>query len=292
MATPPVRILRHLPWQALAGASSTLALIVVLLVAPGGVHAATVFDSLRTPGQAGFIAAHRGGVGAPENTLVAMRQALTGPAAFVETDVQLTSDGVPVLMHDWTLDRTTDGTGPVWAHTFAELGRLDAGSWFDSAFEGVRVPSLAEFLALLAPSSKEAIIELKGSWNRQQVQEFAELVSDAGLESRVIVASFSLTTLEYLRDVAVDIPRAIITHQVVGDPAILAAACGAVAIVTSRTFLDRDPGAVGRIHEAGLGVLAYTLNGESTWASALALGVDGFITDQTADLGTWLNAAH
>jgi glycerophosphoryl diester phosphodiesterase len=59
--------------------------------------------------------------------------------------------------------------------------------------------------------------------------------------------------------------------------------------VTSRSFLQRDPGAVDRIHAAGLGVLAYTLNGADTWAGALALGVDGFITDRTAELGSWLD---
>ncbi len=278
----------HLPWQALAATASTLTMIVALLAAPGHEYAAGAFETLREPGQAGFIAAHRGGAAAPENTLPAVRLALDGPAAFVETDVQLTSDGVPVLMHDWTLDRTTDGTGPVWAHTYGQVSRLDAGSWFDPEFAEVRVPTLAQFLALLAPSGKEALVELKGSWNREQLIGIADQIYGYGLEGRVILVSFSLTTLQYLREVANDVPRAIITREVVGDPAVLAAACGAVAIVTSRGFIEDDPGAVDRMHAAGLGVLAYTLNGEEGWATALALGVDGFITDETAALGDWL----
>lgn len=279
--------MRHLPWQALVTAVSSLTLVLVLVTAPG-MRATAVFDSLRSPGQAGFIAAHRGGVEAPENTLAAMRLALAGPAEFVETDVQLTADGIPVLMHDWTVDRTTDGTGPVWRYTFEQLSKLDAGSWFSQDFEGVRVPSLAQFLAMLAPSGKQAILELKGSWNSSQVQDVADLLYGAALEDRVILASFSLTTLQALQAVAQDIPRALIAHRVTGDPAVLAAACGAVAIITSRSFLERDPGAVDRIHAAGLGVLAYTLNREELWEQALALGVDGFITDDIAGLGDWL----
>ena len=141
---------------------------------------------------------------------------------------------------------------------------------------------------MLAPSGKEALVELKGSWNREQLLGVADQIYGYGLEGRVILVSFSLTTLQYLREVANDVPRAIITKEVVGDPAVLAAACGAVAIVTSRGFLEEDPGAVDRMHAAGLGVLAYTLNGEEGWATALALGVDGFITDETAALGDWL----
>lgn len=288
MATRTPGILGRLPWHTLAAAGSTVLLIAVLVIAPAGTRAAAVFQTLRAPGEAGFIAGHRGGVDAPENTLGAMRQALRGPAEFVETDVQLTADGVPVLMHDWLVDRTTNGTGPVWAHTFEELRQLDAGSWYGPEFAGERVPSLEEFLQLLAPSAKKAILELKGSWTAQQVGAIADALRAAAVQDRVILASFSLTTLQHLQDRANEVPRAIITRKVVGDPAVLAAACGAIAIVTSRSFLERDPAAVDRIHAAGLGVLAYTLNREDTWAGALALGVDGIITDHTADLGTWL----
>lgn len=277
------------PYRTLTAVGSTVALVLTLLVAPGTGPAAGAFQSLRAPGEAGFIAAHRGGAEAPENTLEAMRLAIDGPAAFVETDVQLTSDGVPVLMHDWTIDRTTDGTGPLWAHTWQEVQRLDAGSWFGPEFAGARVPSLEQFLAVLAPSGKQALLELKGSWTRAQVRTVLDLLADAGVEHRVVLASFSLTTLQYLRDAADHIPRAIISRKVSGDPAVLAAACGAIAIITSRAFLVGDPGAVDRIHAAGLGVLAYTLNNEDSWTVALSLGVDGFITDQSAGLRTWLS---
>lgn len=270
--------------------SAVILLVIVLVIAPGTVHSATPFESLRAPGQAGFIAAHRGGGEAPENTLASLRVALAGPAAYVETDIQLTSDGVAVLMHDWTVDRTTDGSGPVWSYTFDELSKLDAGSWFSQDYEGLRVPTLAQFLTMLAPSGKDAIIELKGAWNLAQVEGVTDQLEATGLGDRVILASFSLTTLQNLRNAAPGIPRAIIDHAVTGNPADLAEACGAVAIITSRAFLESDPEAVERIHAAGIGVLAYTLNKADAWEQALALGVDGFITDDSVALDDWLGA--
>ena len=277
------------PWQAAVAGASVLALVLgVVLAAPSTVQAAGALSSFRAPGEAGFVAGHRGGSGAPENTLPAMRFALAGPAAFVETDLQLTADGVPVLMHDWTVDRTTNGSGPVWSMTFAQLQELDAGSWAGEAYENTRVPSFEQFLGVFRPSTKQAILELKGTWNATQVAGLAASVREFGVQDRVIFASFDLVSLQNLAAVAPDLARAIIVRQVIGDPAILAGACGALAIVTSERFIRRDPDAVGRIHAAGIGVLLYTLNDEDTWRTAIDLGVDGIITDHPGELGTWL----
>jgi glycerophosphoryl diester phosphodiesterase len=279
------------PWQGtIAGASALVLVIGAMLAAPSSVQAAGALSSFKAPGEAGFVAGHRGGTAAPENTLPAMRYALAGPAAFLEVDLQLTADDVPVLMHDWTVDRTTNGTGPVWSMTFAELQLLDAGSWVAEAYRNTRVPSFEQFLELFRPSTKQAILELKGSWNAAQVAGLAASIYQHGVQDRVIFASFDLVSLQNLAAVAPDIARAIITREVVGDPAILAAACGALAIVTSARFIQRDPDAVDRIHAAGLGVLLYTLNDEDSWRAAVDLGVDGMITDLPSELGTWLAA--
>src|SRR5687767_1571186 len=107
--------------RALAAAAATIALVLVVLVSPDAarVQAADVFEFLRAPGEAAFIASHRGDQdGAPENTLPAFELALASGAEFIETDLQLTADGVPVLLHDWTVDRTADGSGPVWNLTW------------------------------------------------------------------------------------------------------------------------------------------------------------------------------
>src|SRR5438132_10493520 len=83
----------------------------------------------------------------PENTLIAFARAAALGAHMVELDVQLTRDGAVVVMHDWTLERTTDGSGAVCDRTLAEIRGLDAGAWFGSAFRGTRVPTLAEVLS-------------------------------------------------------------------------------------------------------------------------------------------------
>lgn len=140
---------------------------------------------------------HRGASrAAPENTLASLRKAALMGADRLEFDVQLTLDEVPVLLHDDTLDRTTDGSGPVWHRTLAEVKRLDAGSWFDASFAGEPVPSLAEALALVKEFGVGAVIESKQPgppWSdprHKLVQRMAEEVRAAGLEEQVVLISF------------------------------------------------------------------------------------------------------
>lgn len=282
--------LRWLPGlgQPVLAAVGALVLVLVLVLTPAGAPEANTFSTLRQPGDQPYVAGHRGDArGGPENTLPALQAVLDSPAEFVETDVQLTADGVPVLIHDWTLDRTTDGTGPIWASTWDEISALDAGSWAGAKYAGLGVPHLAEFLGILKPSDKHAIVELKGSWTAQQVTIVTTLIQEWDLSQRVVLASFDLMTLQAAQTVAPTIQRVIISREVNGDPAILAQACGAVGIVTSISFAQRVPDVVDRIHAAGLGVMLYTLNDATSWSEAISLGVDGIITDTPADLGAW-----
>jgi glycerophosphoryl diester phosphodiesterase len=277
--------------RAAAAAAAALALVLVILLSPDAtrVEAVDMFDTLNAPGGASFVASHRGDKqGAPENTLPAFELALESDAEFIETDLQLTSDGVPVLMHDFMLDRTTDGAGPVWAASWEEVSALDAGSWFDPAFVGTEVPRLQDLLRLVAPTEKRVILELKGSWNDEQLVPVVDEIRANGLAHRVMIAGFDLESLSAARRVGAEIQRVIIIRAVVGDPAVLAATCGAVAIVTSKQFILDDPDAVERIHDAGLGVMIYTLNSAKTWAEAIGLGVDGIITDKPLELDDWL----
>lgn len=108
------------------------------------------------------IIGHRGAAAtAPENTLAGLRRAHRLGAAWVEFDVKLTADGRCILMHDDTLDRTTNGSGPVAAASYDEIRQLDAGSWFDGGFAGEKVPSLEEAFALCDSLSLGCNIEIK-----------------------------------------------------------------------------------------------------------------------------------
>ena len=269
--------------------AAALVLLIVLSASPARVHAESVFGTLRSPGQPALIAGHRGDrSSAPENTLPALQGALDSTMDFVETDLQLTADGVVVLIHDETVDRTTNGTGAVADLTFAEIRALDAGTWYSAQFAGVTVPSLDEFLGVFSSSSKQALLELKGFWTVDQVRLVANQINASGTQNRVTFASFDFTTIMNLHTAAPSIPRVIIQRMLPADPVGLAEHFHAIAILTSPASIEADPHAVAAMHEAGLGLLLYTLNSKQRWSEALALGVDGIITDTPSILDEWL----
>lgn len=285
--------IQPVPRLLVAGAA-TAAIVLVLILAPGvqRASAAHLFGSLREPGEPGFIAAHRGDrVDAPENTIAAYRAALESGSTFLETDVQLTADGVPVLMHDATVDRTTNGHGKVRDYRVDALRSLDAGSWFDPAFAGERVPLLDEFLDLLVDSpGVHAFVELKYAWTPDQVRSILTAIYVRGVHDRIVFAAFSPRTLTSLADAAPGIPRAILRTELPEDPVAVATHYGAVAFLTRPSALEQRPEALDELHDAGLGLVLYTLNTEKRWSAALALGVDGMITDAPSALDSWIAA--
>lgn len=279
--------------RGLIASAITLGLVLVLVLGPAATRssAASMFGTLRAPGEAALIAGHRGDRSvAPENTVAAFEAAIAGTMIFVETDVRLSADGIPVLIHDETVDRTTDGTGRVADLTLAQLTALDAGSWYGAAHAGARIPTLDQFLALLADSRKKALIELKGIWTAESAAVIDAMLSERGVRSRVVLASFEPQTLQALQAAASGVPRVLISRDLPADPVAEAARFGAIALVTNPAALERDPAAVDRMHAAGLGVLLYTLNKKQSWGDALALGVDGIITDKPSTLDGWLAA--
>jgi glycerophosphoryl diester phosphodiesterase len=279
------------PMRPLIAVVTTLLLVLGIVLSPqvSGVYASNVFGALRTPGDPAFVAGHRGDrSSAPENTIVSLQAALDSTLEFAETDVQLTADGVPVLMHDPTVDRTTDGTGPVGDFTLERLRTLDAGSWYSPAFAGVRVPTLEEFLVIFAGSNKKVLLELKDFWSKAEVSVATDLVYTAGVQDRVTFTTKNFTTLRNIEAVAPGFPRAIIMRLLPAEPVRLAQFYGAIAILTSLESLERNPQAVELMHAAGLGILLYTLNSEKRWSEALAFGVDGIVTDKPSSLDKWL----
>jgi glycerophosphoryl diester phosphodiesterase len=271
----------------------TLSFVLVFVLGPSAnkSHATNMFGSLRQPGDPALIAGHRGDrSAAPENTLPALQGALDGSMVYVETDIRLTADGIPVLIHDATVDRTTNGSGKVADFTLAELQKLDAGSWFAKAYAGLRVPTLESFLALLAESNKKAMLELKGDWTEESLLAVSSLVESQRLHRRVVLASFSTDTLTALQVAVPELPRMVIIRDLPEDPVALTLEFEAIGIVTSPPSVEADPAVVDQIHRAGLGILLYTLNKKQSWRSALSLGVDGIITDKPSALDSWLAA--
>lgn len=141
--------------------------------------------------------AHRGWSGkAPENTMAAVRLALAEPAIqAMEIDVQLSSDGVPVLIHDFTLGRTTNGKGLVKDHTLEQLRELDAGSWLDERFTGERIPTLDEVLQAVKGRCT-LNIELKATSDMYPgiAEKVLALLEQHDMKQEVYITSRLLTT--------------------------------------------------------------------------------------------------
>lgn len=238
------------------------------------------------------VVAHRGNsAAAPENTLAAIASAVACGADSVELDVQLTLDGVPVVIHDDTLDRTTDGSGPVSATAAAEVTALDAGAWFGQQFADERVPLLTDVLDLLAAAGDvELLLELKGPWDTDDVRQVAAAVVDRGLAERVVAQSFSVATVEVLARVAPVLRRGLLVADAGDDLLELCRPLGTSAWNPHGPALRARPELVARAQAAGLTVTPWTLNDPEEWAAARALGVDGIITDRPADLLAWAAA--
>ena len=145
--------------------------------------------------------AHRGySATAPENTIPAYALALENGFKYVECDISLTSDGVPMLLHDATIDRTSNGSGTLSQMTYNEVRQYDFGSWKSSAYSGTVIPTLEEFLEYCAENSLHPYLELKqnGNYTSTQVEEIVEMVEDCGLKDKSTYISFSLTYLGYV----------------------------------------------------------------------------------------------
>lgn len=277
--------------RALFAALTTMALVLTFVLNPDAalVYASNMLGALRAPGEPAFIAGHRGDRAYfPENTIPALQGVLDSDFDFVETDIQMSADGVPVLMHDLTVERTTNGAGTVTELSLAELKSLDAGSWYGPEFAYTEVPTLDEFLAIFQDSKKKALLELKGIWTEDQVRVVTALIYARGVQNRVIFQSFEFETLEALQKAASLIPRVLIQRYLFTDAVALANSFGAIAILTSASSLESDPGLVERLHEAELGIILYTLNKKQSWSHALELGVDGIITDKPRSLNKWI----
>lgn len=268
---------------------ATLSLIIAFLGAtPARVSATEMLGATRAAGDEAFIASHRGGgATAPENTLPAISAALAAGFDYVEVDVALTADRQPVLMHDATVDRTTDGHGPLAALTLTQVQSLDAGSWFDADYAGTRVPTFAEFLDVLSASGHRAIVELKGEWDAAAVEAAVGEVTARNLERRVAVSSFDARTLAMVGTASTVLPRLFILRHLPQDVVRAATEASVRGLIVHRRAVLERPDVVDELHAAGIRVVVYTLNSDTQWDEVTALGVDGIVTDDPATLSTW-----
>lgn len=226
-----------------------------------------------------FLWAHRGASGrAPENTLAAFRAALEDGADGIELDVHLSRDGVPVVIHDATLDRTTSGRGTVAARDLQELQQLDAGSWFGPAFAGEGLPTLEEVFAW-AGDRLILNVEIKDTAAGQAVltlHRFHPAVP-------VLVSSFDHRLLAQLRRQDATLPLAFLCESRFWHRALArAVAAGARSFHPRADRTSRQ--LVRACHRQGLRVYPWTVDGPEQARMLLRKGVDGFFSNRVGQL--------
>lgn len=247
---------------------------------------AELMPSLYNDNQDGFvIIAHRGASAyAPENTLVAVQMAMDMRAEMVEVDILLSKDGVPVLLHDPSLDRTTSGQGLVTDLTLEELKKLDAGSWFSEEFKGETIPTVEELLELVK-GKMSVNLEIKTQAVTDVVeggivQKVVDLVRKHGMEKHVIFSSFDPRVIRQLKDYAPEIPGAILYDaELYGDkhPVDIVKELRADAFNCSWKEIRQDW--LDTLHSHNIPVNIYTVNSDTLMHQMLDMGVDGIFTD-------------
>ncbi|EON25489.1 glycerophosphoryl diester phosphodiesterase [Nocardioides sp. CF8] len=236
--------------------------------------------------------AHRGSSGVvPENTIAAVERALAQGADTIENDIQRTADGELVIMHDTTLARTTDveqvfpdrAPWSVGSFTLAEIKQLDAGSWFSAAYAGERVPTLGEWVRavgnragmLLEPKAPELYpgIEVDLDKELRALPEFTRALK----RGEVVVQAFNHPWLRAYQDLAPDVPTGLLFGATPTQAQIDAAATWAEQVNPALGVTSE--GTVTAVHDAGMEINVWTVNGGQDMRRALSWQVDGIITN-------------
>ena len=226
--------------------------------------------------------AHRGaGKLAPENTLAAFRLGASHGYRAFECDVKLAADGVPFLLHDATLQRTTIGHGRAADLAWSELAQLDAGSWHSRAFAGEPPASLEGVAAFCLENGCALNIEIKptpgseAETGRVVAEEASRLWRGAALPP--FFSSFRPAALTAARAAAPDIPRALLLDGLRSGWLDEAKALGCAAVVMAHALMDAA--VLASLHGAGLHGVCYTVNDRAEAARLSAIGIDALITD-------------
>jgi glycerophosphoryl diester phosphodiesterase len=237
------------------------------------------------------IIAHRGYSSiAPENTLSALRMALDAGAHAVEFDVQETAESIPVVFHDYRLDRTTDGSGRVNLTPLHEVRDLDAGGWFDPRFAGEPVPTLEAALTMLRVREGEIYIELKAGLSPAAIERTVHLLGEVGIGGRATLISFDWWALRLVREESPGARIGFLVHTADEfDGAVLRAAEVGNALVDCHfPILLDDPRRAGFARDAGVELAVYTVDDPEAAKALLDLGVHRITTNEVTRIASAL----
>lgn len=237
-----------------------------------------------------LVAGHRGAsAAAPENTMAAFRLSWEAGVRWLETDVQPSSDGVPVLIHDDLVDRTTDGRGAVRETRALDLAVLDAGGWFGADFAGERIPELSALLTAM-PDDHRVLLEIKGPHTENEVLAVLTACRASGADDRVLVQSFERDALAAVQRISPGRPVGLLTEAWDDDPVAASRALNAITYNPHHALLlgRPDPAAeVAALHAAGIAVSVWTADDEADWRALTDVGVDAIMTNRPVELLAW-----
>lgn len=225
--------------------------------------------------------AHRGASGhAPENTMAAFRRAVELGARFIETDLQITRDAQVIAIHDFTLDRTTNGKGQVHLLTLEQIRALDAGAWFGDgakSFSKERVPTLKEILNFAQEHDVIFYLEIKSgsAWGIEHAVVAA--LRDQKASARVVILSFDPLALESIHRLDSTMMTGFLCEHPSNDLVERTVRAGARQLVARGDLIT--PAVVEKARHAGLQVVAWTINEREQMQRLIAAAVDGIITD-------------
>lgn len=247
--------------------------------------------------RAPLVIGHRGSPAhAPENTLASFERALADGADWIECDVRLTGDDVPIILHDATLDRTTDGRGPAAAQPLASILRLDAGSWFAPRFRGERVPMLSEVLALLdgrGGINLELKIDETGERVRPAHARLAlaveAVIAAARFRGPIVLSSFSRPALRAARAAMPRVRLGLLASRSTRGLAATHRSLGLWSLHLHRRLASARRLATAR--GLGLRLLVWGVDDVREAPPLSALGVDGLMADDPGGLRRALGAS-
>jgi glycerophosphoryl diester phosphodiesterase len=202
-------------------------------------------------------------------------------ATFIETDLRLTRDSRFVCIHDETLERTTNGRGPVHALTLAELKQLDAGTWYGKEFAGERVPSLEELLEFAAEADVHLYLELKATGTWGAARALAGVLTETRTAGRAVVISFDAAAIEATRERDLMLMTGLLFDKLPAGGT--AGIVGEAQRVGARQLLPRGnlvtPELIDEARRADLQIVTWTINEPAHMRRLADAGVQGIITD-------------
>ena len=236
-----------------------------------------------------MVIAHRGALSyAPENTLAAFDLDIQMGVGDLELDVHATSDGHLVVIHDDTVDRTTNGSGSVTSHTLATLASLDAGSWFHTKFTGERIPIFENVLERYKDRA-HIHTEIKGR-SAELSRRTVDLIRRFGMAKQVTITSFQKARLEEIRAFAPELPTGWLVADASDERIAEARTLGLTQLCPRADTVTREM--VHRLHAEGLVVRAWGVATEDLMRQVVQAGVDGMTVNFPDKLLAYLKTTH